>query len=331
MGTFMARKKRETTERVEHRTEDMGISSVYFYADRDLTPKIFAEDITRIKKAFQVRIDLDDDKFTISSPNLEHCRKSAIVLERMFNYIDKYDSITEEELTALISALNFRPLEGTKYRNIYTTPLGDNISPRTDNQELLIKGIRNNVITIVHGCAGTGKSKLSLVMGLKYIEENRYDKIIIVRPMVTVGASLGFLPGSVAQKYGPFASPIYDALTEMIGERDLEIKIKSKKIEFAPVGFTRGANFQNAYIIIDEAQNLSKVEMLTLLTRVGYNTKIVVTGDESQTDRRSSDRSGLEYCVERLKDIDDVGFVKMGRKDVQRHKIVSDIIEGFES
>lgn len=327
----MARKKRDTNERVELRTEDMGISSVYYYADKDLLSKIYAEDITRIKKAFQVRIDLDDDKFTITSPCLEHCRKSAIVLERMFNIIDQFDSITEEELTGLISALNYRPLEGTKYRNIYTTPLGDNISPRTENQELLIKGIRNNVITVVHGCAGTGKSKLSLVMGLKYLEENRYDKIIIVRPMVTVGASLGFLPGGIAQKYGPFTSPLFEALSDMIGEREVEAKVKAKKIEFAPVGFTRGANFQNAYIIIDEAQNLSKVEILTLLTRVGYNTKIVVTGDESQTDRRSSERSGLEYCVERLKDIEDVGFVKMTIKDVQRHRIVSEIIQGFES
>ena len=313
------------------KTEEMGVSSVYYFADNDCLDGLYLEDISRIKKAFQVRIDICDEKFSIQSTNLENCRKAVIVLEKMFNTIDKFGEVTEEELTSYISDLHFRPLEGTKYKNIYTTPEGDNISPRTENQELLVKGIRNNIITVVHGCAGTGKSKLSLVMGLKYLEENRFDKIIVVRPMITVGASMGFLPGGVAQKYGPYTGPISDALVEMLGERELENKIRSKKIEFAPVGFTRGANFQNAYIIIDEAQNLSKVEILTLLTRVGYNTKIVITGDESQTDRKTSERTGLEHCVERLKEIDGVGFVKMNLKDVQRHRIVTDIIQGFEN
>lgn len=327
----MSRKKKATVEhRSELRTEEMGVSSVYYFAEKELLVDLRIEDITRIKKSFQVRIDIDDDKFTVTSTNIENCRKAVIVLEKMFNTIDEFGDVTEEEMKSFIAALTFKPFDGTKYKHIYTTPEGDNISPRTENQESLIRNIRKNVITVVHGCAGTGKSKLSLVMGIKYLEENRFDKIIIVRPMITVGASLGFLPGGIAQKYGPFTSPLHEALVEMLGEKDVESKIRSKKIEFAPVGFTRGANFQNAYIIIDEAQNLSKVETLTLLTRIGYNTKIVITGDESQTDRKSSDKTGLEYCVERLKDVDGIGFVKMNSKDVQRHRLVSEIIDGFE-
>ena len=328
----MSRKKKAATSehKAELRTEEMGVSSVYYFAEKDLLADLRIEDITRIKKSFQVRIDIDDDKFTITSTNIENCRKAVIVLEKMFNTIDEFGDVTEEEMKSFIAALTSKPFEGTKYKHVYTTVDGDNISPRTENQESLIRNIRKNVITVVHGCAGTGKSKLSIVMGLRYLEENRFDKIIIVRPMITVGASLGFLPGGIAQKYGPYTSPLHEALVEMLGEKDVESKIRSKKIEFAPVGFTRGANFQNAYIIIDEAQNLSKVETLTLLTRIGYNTKIVITGDESQTDRKSHDKTGLEYCVERLKDVDGIGFVKMTSKDVQRHRLVSEIIDGFE-
>jgi len=328
----MARKKKDNaSDTNEFKTEEMGISSVYYFADEENLKGLYIEDITRIKKSFQVRIDISDNKFTIQSPNLDNCRKAAIVLEKMFNTIDKFGEITDEELETYISSLHFVPLNGTKYKNIYTTVNGENISPRTDNQELLVKNIKNNVITVVHGCAGTGKSKLSIVMGLKYLDENRFDKIIIVRPMITVGAALGFLPGGINQKYGPYTGPIHEALVDMIGEKELEAKIRAKKIEFAPVGFTRGANFQNSYIIIDEAQNLTKVEALTLLTRIGYNTKIVITGDESQSDRRSSERSGLDYCVERLSDLDGIGFVKMLKKDIQRHKLVNDIINGFEN
>lgn len=327
----MARtKKKEMSDKSELRTEELGVSSVYFFADSELMSKIYIEDLTRIKKSFGVRIDVNDNKITAISTSLENCRKAIIVVEKMFDIIDRFGAIEEEELTDLIKALIFKPLANTKYKAVYTTPLGDDISPRTESQELMIKHIRNKTITVAHGCAGTGKSKMALVMGLKYIEENRFDKIIIVRPMITVGAPIGFLPGGLNQKYFPYTSPIYDALCEMLGEREVETRIKSKKIDFAPVGLTRGANFQNAYIIIDEAQNLSKVETLTLLTRIGYNTKIVVTGDESQSDRKGYEKSGLEYCVERLGALDSVGFVKMTIKDIQRHQIITDIITGFE-
>ena len=141
---------------------------------------------------------------------------------------------------------------------------------------------------------------------------------------------MGFLPGDIDEKYMPYASPITDALIDYIGEIELENMIRMKKIIFSPVALTRGANFQNAYVMIDEAQNMSKVEILTLLTRICYNTKIVATGDESQSDRKSSEKSGLHWMTERMADMEDVGFVKMNKSDIQRHKMVGEIITAFE-
>lgn len=314
------------------RTEDLGISSVHYFADPDLVDAIKVEHITRIKKMFSVRIDKDDNKFTAISSSLENNRKAIITIEKVFSYIDEYGSIEDAEIVELSKALIYKPLDNTNYRAIYTTYEGIDISPRTEAQELLIRKIQTKAIVVAHGCAGTGKSKLSVVMGLKYLKENRYDRIIIIRPMITVGASLGYLPGSVNQKYFPYASPILEALQDLVGERETDGMIKSKKIVFSPVALTRGANFQNAFIIIDEAQNLSRMEMLTLLTRIGYNTKIVVTGDESQSDRKQvSEESGLTVCIEKLEALQDVGFVKMTLKDVQRSRIVSDIIKEFEN
>jgi phosphate starvation-inducible PhoH-like protein len=313
------------------KTVSDNVSTVSFFANRELLSDIYSEDLTKIRKGFGVMLELEDNKFTISSRCLDNCRKSAIVLEKMFAEIEKLgEPVGEDFISDAIEQLTFRPYQHTKYKSIYTTHLGVEISPRTDNQELLIDTIKNNNITIAHGAAGSGKSGISIIMGLKYLMENRFDKMIIIRPMVAVGSSMGFLPGDIDEKYMPYASPITDALIDYIGEIEMENMIRMKKIIFSPVALTRGANFQNAYVMIDEAQNMSKVEILTLLTRICYNTKIVATGDESQSDRKSSEKSGLHWMTERMADMDDVGFVKMNKSDIQRHKMVGEIITAFE-
>jgi phosphate starvation-inducible PhoH-like protein len=209
------------------------------------------------------------------------------------------------------------------------------ISPRTENHDAIVQTIKTNTITVLHGCAGSGKSLFSLIMGLKYLKDNRFDKIILLRPFSTVGKSVGYLPGDLSEKYMPYASPLSSALVELIGEKEYENLVNTKKLCFEPISMTRGANFKNAYIIMDEAQNTTKTEILTLLTRICYNTKFVITGDTSQDDRvinraTPAEKSGLEYAIERLADNSEIGFVKMVKADIQRNKIVGDIIDAFE-
>jgi len=305
---------------------------VIYVADRDLLGKLASSDLVNISKSFNVKIDTKGERFTITSNEINDCRKGAIVLEKLFDAFDRNFDIQDSDIDELISSLLPKPLAGSKYKGIYKNHKGEDFSPRTENQELAIKMIKNKTISVLYGHAGTGKSKLSVCMSLKMLDDGRYDKIIVVRPMITVGNAIGYLPGNLDEKYGVYVSPIAETFLEMLGERGYEQKLKENKILYTPVGFVRGGNFENAFIIIDEAQNLSKHEILTLLTRICHNTKVCITGDRSQSDIKSSkpEKSGLECVVELLKDVDDVGMVKFGLQDIQRHKLVGEIIRAFE-
>lgn len=216
---------------------------------------------------------------------------------------------------------------------IIKTHNGVYISPRTENQELFVDSMRSNVITICRGVAGTGKSALAIAVAVSYLLENRFDKLLLVRPLTTVGGKdMGFLPGTLEEKYGPYASPLVQTIVDLIGENKYNEWIKAKKIIPTPTAFVRGDNFKDAIVVIDEAQNLSESEIFTLLTRICHNSKVVITGDESQDDRKDKFKndSGLSIICDKLRDIDKIGIVTMAISDIQRHGIVKNIIEAFE-
>ena len=324
--------KKAKVKEVEKLDEAKQSPTVVYIADRDLLGKLASTDLVNISKSFNVKIDTKGERFTITSNEINDCRKAAIVLEKLFDAFDRNFDIQDSDIDELITSLLPKPLAGSKYRGLYKTWKGEEFSPRTENQELAIKMIKNKTISVLYGSSGSGKSFLANLLALKFLEDGRYDKIIIVRPLSTVGAGIGFLPGSELEKIQPYNSPVTEAFINILGDKNYEQYIKDKKIVFTPVSFTRGQNFSDAIIIIDEAQNLSKHEILTLLTRICQNTKVIITGDRSQSDIKSSkpEKSGLEWVVELLKDIDDVGMVKFGLQDIQRHKLVGEIIRAFE-
>lgn len=284
----------------------------------------------------------NDSKNTIkiNANSIDEARAVSNILEYIYRGVvlcNNYDNFVDlfiDELYTLIKEALIEVGPATFTNNsdaIFKDFSGRFIIPRTANQADIAESIRTNVITVARGCSGTGKSKIAICMALKFLYNNRFDRILIVRPMLTVGKDVGYLPGSIDEKYGPYASPVTEAIVELVGEKEYRNLIDYKKIILSPVAFVRGANFKNSIVIIDEAQNLTKVEIFTLLTRLCYNGKIIITGDESQDDRKfTREASGLEVVCDKLKDVDGVGIITMGLEDIQRHKILKDIISRFE-
>lgn len=317
------------------KTEEPKIPSVFFVADRELLPKLYSEDLVKIKKAFNVSIDVKNERFTITSDNIDNCRKAVTILEKLFDWFDNDLDIQEEDIDQEIAELLPKPYKDSKYKGIFKTYKGEELSPRTKNQEEIVRNIKNKKITILSGKAGTGKTHISVMMALKFLDDNRYDKIIVIRPMVTVGANgnaLGFLPGSEAEKTSPYSQAITQLFVDMIGSFEFEKRVKEEKIVFTSLSLIRGCTFNNAIVILDEAQNTTKHEILTVLTRLNYSTKLIITGDESQKDinDKKSSESGLSCCVKLLKEIEGIGFVEMKIEDIQRDKIIGEIIRAFE-
>jgi phosphate starvation-inducible PhoH-like protein len=325
-------KRREPKKAQIEKTVEASTPTVLFFAQFYNEKKFIQEDLDLIMDKFSCTIKQQKNKFEITGRNLDLCRRASIVLEKIDTYLSNFNDIDEDVVEEIINRYIFKPLVNTKFKSIFTKCDGTDISPRTERHEQIINTIKSNTISVIHGSAGTGKSLFSIIMGLKFLNDNRYDRILIVRPISVVGKSLGFLPGDMSEKYMPHASPIVDALIDLVGAKTFEYMVTQKKIVFEPVSMMRGSNFQNSYVIVDECQNMDKIEILTLLTRICYNTKVVITGDESQSDRKGQnlDKSGLEFVVERLSENDEVGFVKMLLADVQRHKIVKEVIEAFE-
>jgi phosphate starvation-inducible PhoH-like protein len=228
-------------------------------------------DILRLKKAFGVSITFTGDRFDVTSSNIKQCRKAVIVLEKIFNIIHNGFECSEDDVTEFISEQNPQPYSGSKYKSFFTSVDGVEYSPRTANQETFINLINVKSITIAAGCAGTGKTRLASIMAAKYLTENRFDKVLIFRPLQAVGSkSLGYLPGSVSEKTDPYAQPIIDTFTELLGPKALDYYVKSKKIEIGSIALSRGSSYNSTLLILDEVQNMSKIEVLTLLTRMDF-------------------------------------------------------------
>lgn len=308
------------------------VPSVTFVGDSDLMHNLIAQDLTKLKKSFGVSIDVKNDKIYITSDIMENCRKTANVLEEMFDWFDRELTVNDSDVDELIQQYLPKPFPGTKYRNIFITHDNVEISPRTESQDSLIKIIKNKKISVAYGSSGGGKTFISVLMGLKMLLDGRFENITICRPLVTVGGkdNIGFLPGELSDKIFPFNSVLHQCFVELIGEKGLEQLIKEKKLIFSPISFLRGSTI-NSYVIADEAQNFTRIEILTLLTRLGKYSKLVCTGDLIQQDLLTkTEKTGLELMTEKLQDLDRVGFVKFTEKDIQRDSIVGDIIRAFE-
>lgn len=213
---------------------------------------------------------------------------------------------------------------------IVKTISGKLIYPKTIGQHLLIRSMEKNDITFASGVAGTGKTYLAVLYGISQLKKGNFNRIILTRPAVEAGESLGFLPGDLKEKVDPYLRPLYDALYDVLGNEQVAKLLEKEVIEIAPLAYMRGRTLDHAFIILDEAQNTTSSQMKMFLTRMGFNSKIVITGDSSQIDLVKKSESGLTQAIELLHDIEGIGCVELTSMDVVRHPLVQKIIDAYE-
>jgi len=212
---------------------------------------------------------------------------------------------------------------------ILRTARGKSVRPRSSGQMRYFEAVRDGVITFAVGPAGTGKSWLAVAMAVRALKNEQVDRIVLTRPLVEAGERVGFLPGDLMAKVDPYLKPLYDALFEMLDHETATRLLERGQIEVAPLAFMRGRTLSNAFVILDEAQNTSPEQMKMFLTRIGFGSRVVVTGDATQVDVPGG-RSGLDGLEETLSGIQDLSFVNLSSRDVVRHRIVQDIVDAYD-
>ena len=238
-----------------------------------------------------------------------------ITTENVRGYItqEKQENVSEDSVDGII-------LYGTK---------GAPIKVKTANQQKLVQSVKDNDLVFALGPAGTGKTFVSVALAVRALKNKQVKKIIITRPAVEAGENLGFLPGDLKEKIDPYLRPIYDALNDMVPQEKLQFYMEREIIEIAPLAYMRGRTLHNAFILLDEAQNTTPMQMKMFLTRMGPESKMIVTGDTTQIDLPRNQKSGLNEAIRILSPLKGIGFVELSEKDVVRHRLVRDIIAAY--
>ncbi len=249
-------------------------------------------------------------------------------VEQMRLHVLKYNNITEQDILDIIKG---NPTENDAVKDVVVYNIsGKPIKSRGANQQRLIDMFEENDMIFAVGPAGTGKTYLSIALAVKYLKEKRARKIILSRPAVEAGEKLGFLPGDMKDKIDPYLQPLYDALEDMMPTVKLQDLMEKHIIQIAPLAFMRGRTLSDAVVILDEAQNTTAAQIKMFLTRMGWNTKMIITGDMTQVDLPRDVKSGLRVAMHILKDIEGIAFVEFNKKDIVRNKLVSRIVDAYE-
>lgn len=250
-------------------------------------------------------------------------------VEKMRRHVLKYNNINDEDILDIIKGRQTKE-EGVKGVIVYNIS-GKPIKCKSENQQKLVDAFENNDMLFATGPAGTGKTYLSIALAVRALKEKAIRKIILSRPAVEAGEKLGFLPGDMKDKIDPYLQPLYDALEDMLPAVKLQDMMEKNIIQIAPLAFMRGRTLSDAVVILDEAQNTTTAQLRMFLTRMGWNTKMVITGDMTQIDLPRGQRSGLAESLDILKNVEGIGFVSLGQKDIVRHKLVTRIVNAYES
>lgn len=248
-------------------------------------------------------------------------------VEIMRRHVLKYNTISEEDILDITQKRKTKE-EAAKDVVVYNIS-GKPIKGRSANQQKLIDAYAKNDMVFAIGPAGTGKTYLSIALAVKALKEKQAKKIILSRPAVEAGEKLGFLPGDMKEKTDPYLQPLYDALEDMIPVAKLQEMMEKHVIQIAPLAFMRGRTLSDAVVILDEAQNTTPAQIRMFLTRMGWNTKMIITGDLTQVDLPRGTTSGLREALDILKDVEGISFVNMSSKDIVRHKLVTSIVKAF--
>ena len=292
----------------------------------------FDENIRQIEQEFHVKVLSRGSDLKISG-EADDVQKAVRAVNGLLMLINKGEALSDQNVRYVLSLVN----EGTEDKLsgligdcICMTAKGKPVKPKTLGQKKYVEAIRQNTITLGAGPAGTGKTYLAVAMAVTAFRAKEVNRIILTRPAVEAGEKLGFLPGDLQQKVDPYLRPLYDALFDMLGAEAFQRYQERGSIEVAPLAYMRGRTLDDSFIILDEAQNTTKEQMKMFLTRLGFNSKMVVTGDITQIDLPDGKKSGLLQAMKILKDIPDISICRFTEKDVVRHKLVQDIIKAYE-
>ena len=302
------------------------------FNDNNILSSLFGvsdQNIHLLEKMNNVRIEYRGNIVKIIGTKVS-IEETKTTLQKLFNEAKKGVEIDEEKIKDTKSLL-FLDSNNNTQLDLFIQTKKRKIIPRSLNQKKYFELLNNKNIVFAIGPAGTGKTFLAVAKAVSYLQKGLVNKIILSRPAVEAGEKLGFLPGDLKDKVDPFLRPIYDALYQMMPFDQVEKKINNGIIEIAPIAFMRGRTLEDCYIILDEAQNTTKIQMKMFLTRLGKNSKMVVVGDKTQIDLISRNESGLLDSENKLKNIQDVGFVYLKENDVIRHDLVRKIINAYEN
>ena len=300
-------------------------------SDNNFIPNLFGVDdknIHIIEKVNNVQIKYRGNKIKIigAKSSIKNTKEEILLL---FEEAKKGVDIDEDKImeTRSMKILEINPQD---QMDLFFQTKKRKILPRTQNQKDYFQLLNSKDIVFAYGPAGTGKTFLAVAKAVASLQQGLVKKIILSRPAVEAGEKLGFLPGDLKEKVDPFLRPIYDALYEMMPYDQVEKKLANNIIEIAPIAFMRGRTLEDCFIILDEAQNTTKIQMKMFLTRLGKNSKMVVVGDNTQIDLISKNDSGLIDASKKLKNIHDIGFIELDQRDVIRHEVVRKIINAYE-
>ena len=293
----------------------------------------FDENIKAISAALDVRFILQDGQCSVYGE--EHSvNKAMAVIDKLKSFIYNGDSADIGRVNYLLDCVRDGKLDEVDEllgEMVAITNRGKPIKCKTVGQKKYVDLMKKKTITFGVGPAGTGKTYLAVAIAVNEFKAKKVDKIILTRPAVEAGEKLGFLPGDLQEKVNPYLRPLYDALQEMFGNETFSKMLERGTIEIAPLAYMRGRTLSNAYVILDEAQNTTKEQIKMFLTRLGENSKMVITGDLTQVDLPKGLTSGLKHAIKILKDIDDIGIIKLSERDVVRHPLVQKIVKAYET
>lgn len=280
-------------------------------------------DVVVLSRGTDIKISGSDENVTKASQAIEALMKISKTGERVTGQTIRY-------VASMVSDGAAEQVNDLIGDGVCVTATGKIVRPRTVGQKKYVDGIKNNTIVMGIGPAGTGKTYLAVAMAAKAFKAHEVNKIILTRPAVEAGEKLGFLPGDLQDKVDPYLRPLYDALFEMFGADNFSKYMEKGIIEVAPLAYMRGRTLEGSFIILDEAQNTTSEQIKMFLTRLGNDSKMVITGDVTQIDLPDSKSSGLIEAMKVLRNVDDIYIHKFNEKDVVRHKLVQDIVKAYE-